>query len=348
MGKMFMYVNDLKEGMIIASDTFDKKGHRILKSETVLTQRILNKLKHKDVDGAYINTAYKSIFYANTPDLYYRILRNMEKVNDALLDDTNIVYKNYMNKLCRNIKDVVRSVVMKGDTYGDMLALREHDEYTSNHSIDVASISLVLGLGLGLPPSYIRELYLGALFHDIGKLALPTRIINKPGKLDADEYEVVKTHSTIGARIIDNSKIKNKALRDAVEFHHENWNGSGYPQGLVGDEIPLNAQIIHVADVYDALTTTRPYRRTSTPIEAYQYIKDNSGTLFAPAIVDVFIRRVQPFKQGSIVELSDGDRGIVLELGRLDALKPLVLIPNKGIKLDLSKCDTHIVKQITL
>ena len=141
------------------------------------------------------------------------------------------------------------------------LAVEYRDNDTGDHTWRVARYSQIVAEALGLPPEACRSLYLAAPLHDVGKVGIPDGILLKPGRLDPDEFALIKTHAAIGQRILGGSA--SELIRLAAEIaasHHERWDGSGYPEGLAGDEIPLAARIVAVADVFDALTTSRPYK----------------------------------------------------------------------------------------
>jgi putative nucleotidyltransferase with HDIG domain len=161
------------------------------------------------------------------------------------------------------------------------------DPYTAGHSLRVQRIALSIGQELGLSVKDLDALRFGALFHDIGKIAIPDILLTKPGRLTEDEYELMKRHSAEGARIV----AKFGRLRDSVAIirhHHERWDGRGYPEGLAGDDIPVAAAIAGLADAWDAMTIERPYQRALSPGEALEEVRACRGAQFVPAIVDAF------------------------------------------------------------
>jgi putative nucleotidyltransferase with HDIG domain len=163
------------------------------------------------------------------------------------------------------------------------------DPDTAGHSLRVQRVALALGDELGLQPARLDALRFGALFHDIGKIAVPDGILVKPSRLDHAEYAKMKTHSVEGARIV----AKFGRLREAVPIirhHHERWDGGGYPDGLSAADIPLEAAIVGLADSWDAMTTDRPYHRALVPQEAFGEVRAGRGTQFAPEVVDAFFR----------------------------------------------------------
>jgi putative nucleotidyltransferase with HDIG domain len=162
------------------------------------------------------------------------------------------------------------------------------DPDTAGHSLRVQRVALAIGEQLGLGADRLDALRFGALFHDIGKIAVPDAILVKPGKLDYWEYARMKMHSAEGARIVG----KLGRLRETVPIirhHHERWDGKGYPDGLSGDEIPLEAAIVGLADSWDAMTTDRPYHRALTPQEALAEVRGGKGTQFSPVVVEAFM-----------------------------------------------------------
>jgi putative nucleotidyltransferase with HDIG domain len=166
------------------------------------------------------------------------------------------------------------------------------DPYTAGHSARVQRIALSIADELGLTVKELDALRFGALFHDIGKIAIPDALLTKPGRLTADEYELMKRHSAEGARIV----AKFGRLRESVPIirhHHERFDGRGYPDGLAGDEIPLAAAIAGLADAWDAMTIERPYQRAFSPDEALAEVGNCRGTQFVPVVVDAFFDAVQ-------------------------------------------------------
>ena len=161
------------------------------------------------------------------------------------------------------------------------------DPDTAGHSLRVQRVAMAIAAQLDLTAQQLDALRFGSLFHDIGKIAVPDGILVKPAKLDYWEYAQMKTHSAEGARIVG----KFGRLREAVPIirhHHERWDGSGYPDSLAGDAIPLEAAIVGLADAWDAMTTDRPYHRALTETEALSEIRAGRGTQFAPVVVDAF------------------------------------------------------------
>jgi HD-GYP domain-containing protein (c-di-GMP phosphodiesterase class II) len=167
-------------------------------------------------------------------------------------------------------------------------ALEANDEYTSEHARSITDMSLSVGTVLGLDAKSLKRLELSALLHDIGKIGIPTQLLTKPGPLTDVERKIVEQHPELGARIL--APIERLAdVSEIVRSCHERWDGAGYPRGLAGGEIPIEARIIFVCDAFDAMTTDRPYRKALPVEEARRRLEESAGTQFDPDIVETFL-----------------------------------------------------------
>jgi putative nucleotidyltransferase with HDIG domain len=178
------------------------------------------------------------------------------------------------------------------------------DPYTAGHSQRVQDLAVAVGRQLGLEGTRLDSLRLAGLFHDIGKLAVPDAILTKPARLTAEEFAQIQQHSEAGARIV----ARLGRLRDAVPIirhHHERWDGNGYPDGIAGEAIPLEAAIVGLADAWDAMTTDRPYQPALSVQDALREIRQGRGTQFAPEVVDAFLASLG---SGAVLTLADDSR----------------------------------------
>ena len=176
-------------------------------------------------------------------------------------------------------------------------ALEANDEYTSSHARWITDMALHVGGKLGMDAKALKRLELGALFHDIGKIGIPEAILSKPGPLSDEEWKVVRLHPELGARIL--APIERlEQVCDIVRHCHEHWDGSGYPNGFAGEEIPLESRVILVCDAYHAMTTDRPYRSRLPVDEACRRLREAAGTQFDPQVVEVFLAQHAPAQAG--------------------------------------------------
>jgi putative nucleotidyltransferase with HDIG domain len=168
-------------------------------------------------------------------------------------------------------------------------ALEAKDHYTADHARSIADLAVHVGVKLGMTLSEVRDLRLGAILHDIGKIAVPDAILNKPGSLTEEEREIIKTHAEVGEQILAPVPFLDD-VRRIVRHDHERWDGGGYPDGLCGDEIPLGSRVVFVVDAFHAMTSDRPYRSAMSEDEAIDRLIAAAGTQFDPLVVDVFVR----------------------------------------------------------
>ena len=230
------------------------------------------------------------------------------------------------------LKELARMIVEDVSNCGEAAVaindLATHDTYTLQHSIDTTAVGLLLAQRLWTHHGWIdgrgarrwdrtepRLVLLGQalLLHDVGKLALPAEVLQKPGPLTPEERELVDQHPDIGYTMLAGAATLSPLVKDVVRHHHERWDGSGYPSGKVGPHTSQFARIAGVADVFDAISSARPYKAAAPVHVAYDFIAGGDGTLFDPEIVAMFRRTVAPYPPGLAVELSDGRRGIVSE-----------------------------------
>ncbi|PYV41997.1 MAG: hypothetical protein DMG06_15410, partial [Acidobacteria bacterium] len=175
-------------------------------------------------------------------------------------------------------------------------ALDARDPYTAGHSTRVSVYSTSIAQAMGLPPEQVRIIDIGARLHDIGKIGIPDAVLQKPGRLTEEEMRLIRLHPQIGKRILE----KVGRFRDylpIVEFHHEDYGGGGYPLGLKGKEIPFNARIVHVADVYDAIRSDRSYRKAMPVERVVELLESGSGKQFDPNVIEVFLFLLHEWEQ---------------------------------------------------
>jgi len=177
------------------------------------------------------------------------------------------------------------------ETLGNAIAQRDSD--TNAHNYRVTVLSARIGEEVGLSAADMRTLIKGAFLHDVGKIGIPDRILHKPGRLDGEEFEEMKTHVEHGREILGRSEWLQDAL-NVVLYHHEMVAGKGYPRGVAGEEIPLTARIFAIADVFDALTSKRPYKNPFTFEQAMKILEEGRGTHFDPHLLDAFSRIAKP------------------------------------------------------
>lgn len=188
------------------------------------------------------------------------------------------------------------------------------DNETGYHIIRMSRYSEMLGRAIGMTPRECELLLQASPMHDIGKIGIPDSILLHPEKLDADQWEIMKTHVNIGAEILSGSSSKLMNMAKAIALtHHEKWNGSGYPNGLKGEEIPLEGRIVAMADVFDALTSERPYKKAWSIEDAVLELEKNSGEHFDPSLIGKF-KKILPSILGIKEAYSDTEESLSVQL----------------------------------
>lgn len=224
------------------------------------------------------------------------------------------------------VDQIISSVMRDQSAVISLAKLREHDEYTFRHCINVAVFSVVFGKSLGLPKEQLRVLGIAGIFHDVGKARIPEEILRKPERLNDTEFNIIKRHAVEGYRVMRDSSSLQQDVLLAIMQHHERHDGCGYPRGLSGQAINPLARIISLVDVYDALTSNRCYRKASTPTTALGLIYRENGTHFFPTYVERFIKCIGVYPPGSLVRLTDGSIAIVRRINPERTLFPQVIV----------------------
>lgn len=221
------------------------------------------------------------------------------------------------------IDDISSSIARHPNAFISLARLKSLDDYTYMHSVAVCALMIALGNQLDLPAALIRRVGMAGLLHDVGKMAIPSAILNKPGRLSSDEFELVRTHPLEGAKILQATSQLCDMVVDVCLHHHERVDGSGYPHQLAGDQISLFARMAAVCDVYDAITSDRAYNQGWDPAVAIQQMSTWDGH-FDDEVFSAFLKSVGIYPVGSIVQLKSGSIGVVIEQHPNSLLTPKV------------------------
>ena len=225
----------------------------------------------------------------------------VEKERRREIEDTNRQLINYAEDIKKSITELKSSHLKLKEAYLDtvnrlVMAAELKDGYTAKHLLRMSRYCELIGKKLGFSSEKCELIRYAAPIHDIGKIGIPDFILNKPGKLSNEEFEIMKTHTTIGASILQNSKSEILRIGEIIALsHHEKWNGTGYPYGLKGKEIPLEGRIAAIADVFDALTSKRQYKDAFSVETACGIIESERGVSFDPKLADIFFKYLDEF-----------------------------------------------------
>lgn len=229
-------------------------------------------------------------------------------------------------KLEESLDPLMDQVFKNFDVQISLVDISIADEYTFSHSVSATVYALIIGKELNYSKVQLEKLAMGMLIHDVGKTEIDNHIMFKKGRLTDEEYEYVKSHVIRGYHAIENSGQLTELSKQIVLTHHERMDGSGYPQGLKGDQIPEFGRIAAIADVYDALTADRCYRKRWSPEEAMNFLLERADKEFDSRLLQLFIQHIAMYPNGSMVALSDGRIGLVKEQNTSMAMRPVIRI----------------------
>ena len=246
----YITIEEAQPGMCLAYDLYDSMGRTMIGRGCELTASYIDKLRDYGFSGVYID------------DELSKEIQIEASISEKLrTDGINCIKKSDIDHCAEIAAAIVDEILPRGEVSLDMLDLRSYDDYTYAHSVNVAVLCCVIGMGMQMNERDLNYLVTAALLHDLGKLSIPPEILNKPGRLTPEEYQIMKKHAEYSYKLLSNRWDISAHIKQTVLLHHENYDGSGYPQGLLGKEQSIFVRILHVADVYDALTSKRPYKK---------------------------------------------------------------------------------------
>ncbi len=224
------------------------------------------------------------------------------------------------------VAEVSDSIIRNPSAMVSIARLKTSDDYTYMHSVAVCALMIVLARQLDLPPHQVRQAGYAGLLHDIGKMAIATSILNKPGRLTDQEFDEMREHPARGLELLKAGGVDDPVVLDVCLHHHEKVDGTGYPHRLRGEDISLFAKMGAVCDVYDAITSDRPYKRGWDPAEAVHKMADWSAGHFDKTVFQAFVKSIGIYPVGSLVRLTTGRLGVVIDPGRQSLTCPQVKV----------------------
>ena len=247
--------------------------------------------------------------------------------------------------------DVSRELADKISTSASILseleALQQGCDAVISHSLNVATMAIAVGLSMGMKSKEVELLGAAGMLHDVGKLYIDRKILDKPAKLTDSEYAFMKYHARIGGIKLTLKKGIDQKIRMIAMQHHENNDGTGYPHGVKGDNILLESRIVHICDVYEAMIAKRIYKEGMLPGMAMEFIMSKCGTMFDKDILEAFVHTVPAYKTGDKVVLSSGESALVIHGTQKNSLRPVIRLDEGGDIIDLYSDKKYLNRTIT-
>lgn len=323
----YVPIKYIKEDMVLAKTLYGYNGEILLTIGVPILSTYIKKLYELGFAGLYIKDKLSEDI--TVADVISEELK-MKTINSLRSLMRNNISKQEIQAslkiIGKQIVDIVDEISINEDTMINMVNLKVASEYTFYHCVDVCVLSIVLGVALNFNKEDLYLLGTASLLHDVGKIYTPNDILDKPGKLTYEEFQIIKKHSGNGYKYVKENLNINDKVYTGIYQHHERYDGTGYPLNIKGKEISLFGRIIAIADVYDALISDRPYRKGVLPSDAIEFIMGSSDSMFDQQLVKTFCTKLAPYPIGTCVKLSNGLIGIVVENYSSNCLRPSVKV----------------------
>lgn len=354
--RYFVRTRSLQPGMRIDQAIVDRMDRTLIARGTLLDDYLIESMQKLGIGGVYISEgeedpeAEKEIDEKLPAAVRHTIskmrtadpskVKLSESVKKRVSEGVQYLYNNSSSETFTNTTNSITKDLMKAINDNDAIAvdinaLKTSDEYTFKHSVDVATMSMVIAKEQGLPQQDIYNIGIAGLLHDMGKSKIPLEVLNKPAKLSDEEFAIMKKHPVLGYEILKEKEDFSQVIALAVLQHHEKMNGKGYPMGVASDKICPYAKILSVADVYDALVTARPYKKAFSQRTAVEMIMSMTEELDITAMKS-FFSSVILYPVDSTVELSNGESARVVKNNKGSVLRPTVVGLTDGKVYDLA------------
>lgn len=328
--------------MVTAETIYNHYGAVIVWENTVLDDTAITRLKEFGIDtiqvyegslpDGKVQAEEKSSVKSEPGSVSF--VKSYEKDTDefkSILHDLSVGKTVSLNKTVEIANSLYSRKSSNRDIIDCITQIRKVDEYTYYHCINVSLLCMLMGKWLKLSPEDIYMLVQAGLLHDIGKSLISAEIINKPGKLTEEEFEKVKKHSEYGYYLVKNLKGIDTRVAEAVFYHHEREDGSGYPMGLTGSQISQFAKIIAVADTFDAMTANRTYKTKESPFHVFELMQNGCFGYLDPVVLDTFLSNISHYYIGYKVKLSDGQIAEIIYINKQQYGKPVLKVNNNYI-----------------
>jgi HD-GYP domain-containing protein (c-di-GMP phosphodiesterase class II) len=316
-------VERISEDMVLAKTLYSIDGNVLLNAGIKIKLSYISKLKEIGIGELYVDDNIGSDIVIEDiirDETRFEARMAIKIAMDNVMNGNNLDIKPIRNVVGK----IVEELLTVKDAVINLQDIKTFDNYTFSHSANVCVLSAITGISMGYDSYKLKELCMGALLHDIGKTKIPNEIMNKPSALTPEEFEIIKNHSRYGYEMLKQSTDISTYTSYVALTHHEKYNGEGYPLGLKGKDIHEFSRIVSVADVYDAMTSNRVYRKKVNISEVVEYLISLGGHHFDYEIVKMMIDHVSIFPLGSCISISTGETAIVVDNNKKYPNRPVI------------------------
>ncbi len=337
----YLSIDLVEPGMRTAEVVFNKYGSVMLWKDVALDEHSIQRLKnigiksmwvskeepHKKDNAFKLSAAQRFMMdYERDVSSTKQLFQDISSGKRLNMDAANEIVNTLSHKSNDN-QNIISSIMQ----------VRSLDEYTYYHSLNVSMLCMLIGRWLRLDDENIRNLAQAGLLHDIGKSQISPEILNKPGRLTDSEFAEMKHHSEYGYSLLSGISEIPPEVSIAILTHHEKEDGSGYPMGLTGDKLNLYSKIITVADIFDAMTANRTYKKKDTPLKVFELMQHGSFGVLDPVVLNVFLENVTNYYLGARVKLNTGETGNIVFMNKMDFSRPVVQVDDHYVDTGVSK-----------
>ncbi|NLB88546.1 MAG: HD-GYP domain-containing protein [Syntrophomonadaceae bacterium] len=314
---------DLVAGMILARSIIEPDKSRVLLTAgQKLTPHYINRIKEIGISTVYIKD---NLNLEETEPIVRDItIQNATKALKESYQNCLKTGRLRLDKLKGQVESIIQEIITNQDIAYSISDIKNYDDYTCQHSVSVCVLATLIGVSKGYNEKQLYELALGAILHDIGKITVPQEILNKPDKLNANEMQYILAHPWEGFNIIRNTKQVPLLSAHVALQHHERLDGLGYPRNLSGENIHEYARITAIADIFDALTSDRPYRVGFNNEQALKILQSEQNTKLEAELIEIVSHHIRLIPNGSVVLLSTGDTAVVIKENVKNPYAPVV------------------------
>lgn len=349
-------INHCESGMKLSRDIYNSNGSILVGNGAILSQRLIERLNELNINSIYVE-------HKKSKDIFVKDIISKQTKQEAIdfvlsiFDDSQKNPQEFCQviagkQICSIVQEKLSSLIYKcknNSTVMNLLAtVCTVDKNIFVHSFHVMIYTVLIGSKMGLNEEQILDLGLGAILHDVGKILIPTEILNKPDKLTNEEYDMIKTHTSKGFELLQQQPDIPELVAQCTYQHHERMDGKGYPRKLHEANIHLYAKIIAVCDVFEALTSHRVYRKPMLPNDAMEFLFAGSGTQFCQKVLQAFRNSISLYPVGFYVTLSSGYSGVIVRNNPGMPSRPIVRILENEDHVKITPFEVDLSSELNL